>query len=317
MSTPPRSRATLPKLASVDLNLLVALDALLRDGSVTAAGKRIGLSQPAMSQALARLRLMLGDALLVREGRVMRATQVAEQLAPRVRRLVSDIEATLLGDRTFDAAKSSRTFRLATNDYCGLVLLPEVLSRMRHDAPGVGLDVRAHRGDAPVQELARGELDAAVGVFLRIEEDLGSRELFRERFVCVVRKGHPLGRQRLSVDRYAKLEHVLVSAPDDGPGVVDHALAAHRLARRVTVRVPHFFVAPALVARTNLVLTIPERVARLAADLHGLRVIAPPLELPDFAVQVVWHKANDTGAANVWVRELLQRAADALAPRDP
>ncbi len=293
------------KLSSIDLNLLIALDALLRDGNVTLAGRRIGLSQPAMSHALSRLRDVLGDSLLVREGTVMRLTAFAERMAPRVRDLIGDIEATLLAHKSFQPQSATRTFRIATNDYCGAVFIPELLARIRRSAPGVSLELHAYRGAAPVQELARGELDLAVGTFLDDDSGLKRQVLYEERFQCLVRKGHPLVRGALSLERFIELDHVLITAPDYGPGVVDFALAERGLRRRVVARVPHFLVAPALVARTDLIVTLPGRLAQQAVEARGLRRIAPPLELPPFAIQMAWHVGVDDDAASRWLREEL------------
>jgi DNA-binding transcriptional LysR family regulator len=297
-------KRALPKLSSVDLNLLVALDALMREGNVTAAGRRIGLSQPAMSHALSRLRDVLGDPLLVREGRVMRLTSLAERLAPRVQRLIGEIDATLLGHQAFEPASASRTFRIATNDYCGAVIMPALLAEMRRSAPGIQLELHAHKGRAPAPELARGELDLAVGTFLESEPSVERQVLISETFACVVRRGHPRAHRKLSVQEYAELDHVLITAPDYGAGVVDFALAEHGLRRRVVARTPHFLVAPALVAASDAIVTLPSRLARLSART-GLRSFTPPLSLPPFDVHLLWHGAAGDDAASRWLRQQL------------
>jgi DNA-binding transcriptional LysR family regulator len=304
--------ASLPKLSSIDLNLLLALEALLHAGNVTAAGRRIGLSQPAMSHALARLRDLLGDPLLVREGRSMRRTALAERLLPRLRELLAEIEGTLLGHRRFTPAESARAFRIATNDYCGALLLPAVLADVRRSAPGVKLEFYAYRGFAPVHELALGELDLAIGVFLNVDRRLAATELFRDGFACVVRRGNPRVGKELTLQRYVELDHALITSPDYGPGVVDVALAARGLLRSVVTRVPHFLVAPALIARSDLILTLPKRVARLAAKAHNLRVLAPPLELASSTVRMVWPAGAESDAGSLWLRNRMIEAAKRL-----
>jgi DNA-binding transcriptional LysR family regulator len=303
----PTKRA-LPKLSSVDLNLLVALDALLREGNVTAAGRRIGLSQPAMSHALSRLRDVLGDPLLVREGRVMRLTSFADRLAPRVQRLIGEIDATLLGHRVFEPSTTARTFRISTNDYCGAVLMPALLSQVRRLAPGVELELHAHKGRAPAPELARGELDLAVGTFLESEPGVEREVLLRETFACLVRRSHPRAKGKLSVQDYAELDHVLITAPDYGAGVVDFALAKHGLRRRVVARTPHFLVAPALVAGSDAIVTLPSRLAQISAGAR-LRCFAPPLPLPPFDVHLLWHGSTSEDAASRWLRQQLLAVA--------
>jgi DNA-binding transcriptional LysR family regulator len=293
----------------------VALDALLREASVTAAGRRIGLSQPATSQALARLRELLGDALLVREGRGMRRTAFAERITPRVRLLVGEIEATLLGHRSFVPERATRTFRIATNDYCGAVFMPEALARIHVAAPNVELELHTYRGHPSPDELARGEVDLGVGVFLHVEPGIEARVLFEDRFVCLVRKGHPRVRRALTLARFVELDHVLVSAPDYGLGVVDVALARRGLHRRVAARVPYFLVAPALVARTDLVLTLPARLAHYAAQSHDLRVLQTPIEIAPFSVQMIWNRSVTDDLASRWIRGQIEAVARSLDGR--
>jgi DNA-binding transcriptional LysR family regulator len=305
----PQSRVP---LSSIDLNLLVALDALLRDCSVGRAGRRIGLSQPAMSHALARLRELLGDPILVREGRMMRRTAVGERLAPRLLQLLSDVESTLFDHRSFVPARARRRFRIATSDYCGAVVMPDLVARIRKLAPGVELEVHAHRGPAPAEELARGELDVALGVFLHVDDSLRVQDLFQERFCCVVRHGHPVVRGTLTLAQFLACDHLLVSVPDYGPGVVDFALAQRSLQRRVSVRVPSFLAAPIVVAGSDLILTLPERIARLMARGQRLRILPPPLELAPFTVQMVWRGSPDD-AALAWLRGQLTQSAATIA----
>ncbi|NVB80394.1 MAG: LysR family transcriptional regulator [Kofleriaceae bacterium] len=295
-------------LAAVDLNLLVALDALLREENVTVAGQRVGLSQPAMSHALARLRELLGDELLVRTGRRMHRTALGHQLMPTVRRLISDLEATLLSRRGFEPSTSQRRFRIAANDHAGAVMLPALFARLRSAAPGVQLDVLP-QGDGLPLELATGELEGAIGTFLDVAPPLVDRVLFREGFACVIRRDHPIG--RLTLRSYLELDHLVIASPGYGPGVVDFALEARGLARRVAMRVPHFLVAPAIVARTDLVLTLPRRVLAVATD-RRLRVTKPPIPLSDFAVQLVWHRRSDSDAGATWLREQIIACARSL-----
>jgi DNA-binding transcriptional LysR family regulator len=304
-------RSPAPRLAAIDLNLLVALDALLHEDSVTAAGRSIGLSQPATSHALSRLRELVGDELLVREGRALRKTALAQQLAPTIRRLVAEIESTLLGRRGFDPKTSSRRFRLAANDYCGAVLLPGLLAKVRQGAPNVVLDVLPQQGALPVGELERGELDMVLCTYERIEAPLVGRVLYREDFMCALRKDHPRARS-LSLRRYLELDHLLVANPGYGPGVVDCVLGERGLRRSVAMRVPHFLVAPTVVARTDLVLTLPRRLLAMMARSSGLRVIKPPLEIPNFAVQLAWHQRANDDPGSLWLRERVTACAAEL-----
>jgi DNA-binding transcriptional LysR family regulator len=309
----PAGKPSLPRLAGVDLNLLVALDALLHEANVTTAGRRLGLSQPSTSHALARLRDLLSDPLLVREGRTLRRTALGERLAPVVQRLLADVEATLLGSRSFAPERAKRTFRIATNDYCGAVVLPRLIERVRREAPGVLLEVHVHQGPAPVRELARGTLDLSLGTFLEVDPSLNTRALFDEGFVCLLREGHPRVRGKLTLARYVELEHLLVSAPGYGLGIVDAELERRGLRRRVAVRVPFFLVAPAIVASSDLIVTLPARLAGLAPVLAGIGIHPVPLALARFPVQEVWHAGADRDPASIWLRTQVEQAAEALA----
>lgn len=305
-------------LAALDLNLLVALDALIRERSVTTAGKRVGLSQPAMSHALGRLRELLQDPLLVRVGRQQQLSALAERLAPRVRALMGDIELTLLGQQPFVPRSSERAFRIASNDYCDAVLLPLLLSGLKRTAPHVRLEIHSQHGDAPEGALARGELDLALGTFAHVSDELSRSELFREGFACVLRRDHPRVRARLTLDEFVALDHLLISSPGYGPGVVDQALAARGRSRRVAVHTPHYLAAPALIAHSDLVLTLPASLAAAAARAYRLRVVRPPLELARFAVELVWHPRFDANAALCWLRAaIVDAAAQAKAERVP
>jgi DNA-binding transcriptional LysR family regulator len=301
---------TEPNLAAIDLNLLVALDALLHEDSVTLAGRRLGLSQPATSHALGRLRELLDDELLVREGRIMRKTELGRELAPQVRRLLSEIEGVLHGRRRFDPKTSRRSFRIAASDYCTAVLLPELIAYVRRVAPGVQIDVH-ERGQLPADELARGELDVVLTTTRQIDAPLRGEELFREQFVCVVRKKHP-ARGRLTLRRYVELDHLLVANPGYGPGVVDYELEARGLQRRVALRVPHFLVAPAIVARTDLVLTVPRRVLDMVDTSH-LRIAKPPLPLGEFGVRQVWHRRAERDPGATWLRVQIAACARSVS----
>jgi DNA-binding transcriptional LysR family regulator len=304
----------LPRLAGVDLNLLVALDALLHEANVTTAGRRIGLSQPSTSHALARLRDLMADPLLVREGRTLRRTALGERLAPEVQRLLADVEATLLGSRAFAPHEAKRTFRLATNDYCGAVVLPGLIERVRREAPGASLEVHVHQGPAPVRELARGALDLSLGTFLEVDPSLNTRALFDEGFVCLLREGHPRVPGQLTLARYVELEHLLVSAPGYGLGIVDQELERRGLRRRVAVRVPFFLIAPAIVASSDLIVTLPARLAAFAPPLPRLATHPVPLALARFPVQQVWHAGADRDPASIWLRAQVEEAARALTP---
>jgi len=299
-------------LRQLDLNLLPVLDALLAERSVTRAARRLGLSQPATSHALARLRSALGDPLLVRTPRGMRMTPHAEAIAGDLRRALADLESAVAPAAAFDASRARRGFRVATDDYCEFVLLPALLSRIDREAPGVDLHILRLTGREGA-DLAEGHVDAVIGIV----EVLGplpgayTQRLFDERFVCLVRKGHPLVGRRLSLATFAGLRHALVAPRGDGRGVVDAALAKLGLDRRVSVQVPHFLVAPQIVRASDVILTVGERLARAAAP-SGLRIFPPPLALPGFTVSLIWHGRNHADPGHAWFRNVAAEVGRAL-----
>lgn len=296
-----------PRLAGMDLNQLVALDALLAEGSVTAAARRIGLSQPAMSHALARLRAALGDPLLVRAGRRMQLTSRARELAEPIAEALGSIERALAGRGAFDPAQARSTLRIAAIDFALLVLVPPLCAALARDAPG--LEVVIEPPVEPVERtLAEGRIDLAIGL-ARDAPGMSQRELLRERFVCVVRRGHPDAPRGLSLQRFVKLSHAIVSPRGRVSGAVDRALAERGLSRRVVLTVPSFHAAALAVAGSDLVLTVSERVARTAPRRGPLRMLKPPLSLERFRVTMLWHARLDADPMHAWVRERLLEIA--------
>jgi len=289
-------------LAGVDLNLLVALDALLEAENVTRAARRVGLSQSALSSALGRLRHLFGDRLLVRTRGGMAPTALARRLREPVRRALDEVAGMLRSPGPFDPRTPHR-FRVAVTDYVGLVLLPAIAARVLGAGPAIDLEVRTiDDWQLPVDELDRGALDVAISFFRDVPPRLSSEHLFDESFVCAVRRGHPVVRRRLSLRQYTTLPHLLVSPRAGLLGTVDAALAARGLSRRVAITVPHFAVAPAVLAHTDCVATLPERIARLAARSTRLRLFAPPIAIPGFAIRMVWHPQTDADPAAAWFR---------------
>lgn len=301
------------RLSQLDANLLVVLDALLREVSVTRAARRVGLSQSAMSHALARLRDHLGDPLLVRAGRVMVLTPRAEALAPRVHRVVGEMETIFAADAPFSPAELDRAFRVNTTDHVQFLLVPALDTRLGREAPGVDLYIGSiTRGT--FDELRAGSIDAAIGVFADVPPDVAQEALFEDRFVCVVRADHPVVKRKLTLEQYASLPHLLVAPRGEPRGLIDDLLATHGLGRRVARAVPHFLVAPFLAASSDYVLTLSERLATQMAETLPLRLLEPPLDIAPYTLTLVWHQRNDGDAAHAWLRRCIAEVAAALPP---
>jgi DNA-binding transcriptional LysR family regulator len=300
------------QLQAIDLNLLVALEAMLSERSVTRAGARLGLSPSAMSHALARLRTTFGDDLLVRTRGGMVATARGEQLLGPLRRALEELAVLVAGPGGFDPGSSQREFTLATTDYVEAVLLPPLLSRISAAAPGVQLRVRPLEISDVVEPLERGSYDAAIGVAFDVSPGLQQQALFSEEMVLVCRKGHPLVKRSVDLATYLELRHVMVSVRGGSQGVVDELLARSGQRRRIALLVPHFLAAQLIVASTDLVMTAPARVVSRLGEALGLRVLTPPLAVPGFTVKQVWHERQQDDPGHLWLRQQVFAAAAGL-----
>jgi DNA-binding transcriptional LysR family regulator len=311
-------------LHRVDMNLFAAFDALLRERSVTRAAQRVGVTQSAMSHTLRRLRELFGDPLLVRGRSGMVLTPRAEALVGPLRSGLASLRHALEQPLPFEPAHARRSFRLVSPDLFDSLALPPLLGRLRDEAPGVNVSVVPRPRDLGAA-LESGEVDlAVVPVWLDDSAEpmdgaaaLRRRSLFRDRLCCYLRAGHPAldRRGRLSLAKYAALAHVLVSPQGEGPGVVDVCLAERGRERRVALRVPHFSSALAVVVESDLVLTAPSSLARLAGNASRLVSTRAPLALPEHAVTMVWHARFGDDLAHRWLRSLLVDVSAPLAPR--
>ena len=299
-------------LAGVDLNLVVALDALLAERHVTRAAHRLGITQSAASHALARLRDQLGDPLLVRgPGGAMVPSALAARIAPQLRKVLDDLAGVLRGE-SFEPATARRAFHIGAGDYVELVVLPRLSARLARLAPGIDLWVHTFDdwGDA---ELASGTLDCVIAPPRRNARPSGmyERAILDESFTCVMRGGHPLAGSRLTLARYCEQPHLMV-APRGTPGsLVDDALAAVGRSRRIAMAVPHFLVVPYVIAATDMLATLASRIAALFATTLDLVMAPPPVAIARFAIALAWHERNHRDPAQRWLRDQIAAAASA------
>ena len=300
-----------PNLAAVDLNLLVALRALLTERHVTRAARRLGLSQSATSHALSRLRELYADPLLVRSGRNLELTPRAVALLPQLQRGLGELEQCLRGQERFEPLRASFPLRLGMADYGQAILSGPLLRLLRSEAPGVNLQVTSYPD--PLEQLEAGTLDVALTTKTKLPRTFLERRLFSDGFVCMLRQGHSaLRKKRVSLGQYLELEHLLV-APSGTPGsYVDTELARRGLARRVALQVSSFLVAPQVVAETELISTGPELLLRRLSQHYPVVLLAPPLPIPRFELCLVWHARRDHEPAHAWMRELIVRAGKDL-----
>jgi DNA-binding transcriptional LysR family regulator len=316
--------------SSLDLNLLRVFAALLDEGGVTPAAKRLGLTQSAISHALGRLRHALGDPLFVRIGAGMRPTPRALELGARIAPALRQLQAAL-EPAEFDPRQTRRRFTLAASGYVCTVLAPELLARLNREAPGASVVVRG-MSDSPVEGLDTGRLDLAIGGFGRTPERFGKQALIEDDLVWVMDARQAVGPAGLTLERLAALPHLVVGVADDpqtgGETVMDHglerrvllnggvafqeALAARGLSRAVGLSLPDGHTAVALLPGTSLAALLPRRLAAYFAGPLNLRAFDPPHASPAIDIAMVWSKDQDSPAA-AWFRGLVQAAAEAVA----
>jgi DNA-binding transcriptional LysR family regulator len=292
------------QLRGVDTNLINALRALLLHQNVTRAAKDVGLSQSSMSHALARLRAHFGDPLLVPAGRELVLTERGKALVEPVAEAVARLERVFGRAEPFSPRTSRRTFRIASTDNVELYVLPRLAAVLQKSAPGVELRVCA-LPENWAMALQRGDIDLKLGRKYSVPGALESQDLSQEQFGCVVRHGHPAP-TRPSLREYAEFDHLLVSptaAPTADPlGYIDAALAKQGLRRRVVITVPHFLVAPFIVANSDLVLTAPLRLLEYFVKLLRLRRLEIPLKLGGYELSQVWAARSSDDEAHRWLR---------------
>lgn len=299
-----------PDIRHLDLNLLKTLDALLDERSVTRAAERLALTQPAVSGMLTRLRESFADPLFVRAQRGIVPTLRAQQLAGPIKQLLSEIES-LLQPQAFEPGSASMTVTLAATDYALRVVVVPFLGALRKLAPHIRVAVQPLDSPGLPVQFDRGLVDMA----LVTPEDSGHswhmERLFEERYVCVVRDGHPLTLEKtISLERFCALDHALVSTSGGAfRGVTDDALASLGRKRRVTVSVNSFLVLPEVLRVSDLIAVVPRR---LALHCQGLTLLEPPLPIPGFSKTLVWHARTEGDPGQRWVRQLLVDTCKAL-----
>lgn len=298
-------------LHGIDLNLLVAFDALMAERSVTRAGTRVGRTQPAMSAALSRLRALLQDELFVRGPSGLQPTPRALDLAEPIGRALAEIQRTLDFTQQFDPRSSVLTFNLGLSEHPTFVLLPGLAEMLREAAPGITLRVRTFTArDDAVAMLDGGEADLAVGVPpMGTTGRILTRPLFEERFVCIVRKGHAAAGAPLDLRAFMGLSHLLVSPENERFGHVDAALAKQGLKRRLALTLPQMYAAPMLVARSDMISTVMASVVAASGRAGELCVLDPPLDLDPVPFVLSWHRRNDVHPAQRWLRDCIASLA--------
>ncbi len=300
-------------LATVDLNLLVAFEALLEQRSVTKAAQQLQIGQPAMSAALNRLRVLFGDELFVRLGRQMQPTLKAQAIAPGILAALQQIRQTVTTSQVFEPISSDRTFTLGSSDYTSFVMVPPLLKFSQQAAPALSFRLIGFEKDSVGELLEQGTIDVALGVFPNPPRQTQWEPIFEERFVGVARQGHPdLKQGTMSLKTFTQLSHALKTLRRDTTGEIDKALHEQSLERRIALTTPHMLVLPFAIAASDLVAALPYRIALRLAAVCNLTLFELPVKTKPWMVSMLWSTLNAQDEANRWLRHALKMSAQTI-----
>jgi len=310
-------------IARVDLNLLVYLDVLLRECNVTRAAEELGISQPAMSNSLRRLRDLFDDPLLVRTSDGMTPTDRALELQPLVRNVLAAAEIAVLPKTVFDASASDRIFRIMASDYTEVTLLPQLLSRLRREAPGIRLDIMTP-SDVSFHDVERGKVDMVINRFDTLPQSFHQVHLWDDSFSCVMSATNPVIKN-WNLDNYLSHKHVWVSKTGMGVGVgvssddvqrlgwVDEALGKLDAKREISVFTRHYQAALLLGEQEDLIVTIPSIAARTMANNNKVVILDPPFEIPRMRLKMVWSPLLQRDPGHKWLRQVIKDVSSDIA----
>jgi DNA-binding transcriptional LysR family regulator len=307
-------------LRAMDLNLLVVFNQLLLDRSVSVAADKLDLTQPAVSNALKRLRAVLKDELFIRTSRGMEPTPYALHLAEPVIYALGALQTAFTTRDTFDPLTSSRNFQLAMTDIGEMYFMPPLMVALSKVAPHVRVStVRPNAGNLR-EDMESGSVDLALGLLPNLQAGFFQRRLFRHRYVCVFRKNHPLAKSPMTLKQFSELDHVGVVAANTGHGEIDGLLERAGIQRRLKLMLPHFIAVGHVLQSTDLIATLPERFAQRCEAPFGLVSSPHPARLPDIAINLFWHAKANRDPANMWIRQLFvelfaDREDEKAAPR--
>jgi DNA-binding transcriptional LysR family regulator len=294
-------------LAAIDLNLLVAFEALLEQRSVTKAAEALQIGQPAMSAALSRLRVLFEDELFVRLGRQMQPTLKALEIAPGIMTALQQIRQTLTASQAFEPISSDRTFAIGSSDYTSFVLMPPLLEFSHQIAPSINFQMIGFEKDSVSDLLEQGVIDVALGVFPNPPRQTQWEPIFEERFVGIARQGHPAVQQgSMNLETFAQLSHALATLRRDMTGAIDKALNEQKLERRIAFTTPHMMVLPFAIASSDLVAALPRRLALQLAKGCNLTIFELPVKTKPWMVSILWSVLSDQDEANRWLRNAIR-----------
>lgn len=293
------------ELEDIDLNLLVVFKQLLVERRVSKVADNLGLTQPAISNALARLRTLLGDELFLRTPSGMEPTPYAEQLAESVSYALAMIHGALNHRMVFDPASSPREFRIGMTDIGEMHFLPVLMTHLAKVAPGVRISTVRNTAVNLKDDMEAGKLDFAIGLLPQLKAGFFQRRLFRQRYTCLFRQGHALDKGEITQEDFSAAEHVVVVSAGTGHGKVDELLARRGVARKVRLTVPHFVGIGHILQASDMIATVPVRAAECLLAPFGLTYVEHPVKLPEVGINLFWHTKYHRDPANQWLRGVL------------
>ena len=289
-------------LSKVDLNLFIVFDAIYTEANLTRAGQIVGITQPAVSNALSRLRETFNDPLFVRTAQGMVPTPMAQNIIGPVRNALQLLRVSVQESRIFNPLQANKTFRISMTDLIEAVILPPLFQRLRRQAPAVQIESFLAKRRETTTELAAGRSDFAVDAPLNTDPQVRHVKLLEDRYVCAMRKGHPLAKDKISLDDYLSLTHIHISSRRSGLGLVDLALGKMGIQRKIALRSQHYLMASQVMQQTDMAMTVPESFAHR----HGLHAVDLPVnDVPAQETHLYWHESTDQDPANRWMREQL------------
>lgn len=293
------------ELHDIDLNLLVVFNQLLAERRVSRVAETLGISQPAVSNSLAKLRKLFGDELFLRTPGGMAPTPFADQLAESVSYALAMLHSGINLRTSFEPATSDRAFTIGMTDIGEIYFLPALIERLRRDAPGVTLSTVRDSGVNLRDEMESGKVDLAVGLLPQLKAGFFQRRLFTQSYVCLMRRGHRLAKRRVTAAEFASAEHLVVISAGTGHGKVDELLKRSGIERSVRLTVPHYVSVGHILQGSDLITTVPERLADRLLQPFDLVKVPHPAKLPDVSINVFWHAKYHRAPANHWLRGLV------------
>jgi DNA-binding transcriptional LysR family regulator len=290
------------ELNQIDLNLLVVFQQLMTERRVSRVAENLGLTQPAVSNSLAKMRRMFSNELFLRTPAGMVPTPLAEQLAESIGYALAMIHSGLNQQTQFDPSAARQSLTIGMTDIGEIVFLPTLIDRLRREAPGVTLSTVRNSTANLKDEMESGKVDLAIGLLPQLKAGFFQRQLFRQRYVCLFRKNHRLDKKKMSLVEFRAAEHLVVISAGTGHGAIDSLMKRGGIDRLVRLTVPHFVGVGHILRSSDLVATVPERLAAQLAEPFELAYLPHPVQLPEIAINVFWHAKAHRSQANQWLR---------------